>query len=431
MMRAEFPAKAKFLFEPHPYKVLHSGRDGTKSWDVAQALLLIGVQRPVRVLCTRETQQSIRESVHQLLADTVQRLGLEGAYLVRQGTILGPGGTEFVFAGLRQQSIDSIKSYEGIDICWVEEAHSVTRRSWSILVPTVRKPGAEIWITFNPELETDETWQRWVLNPPPGTVIAKLNWRDNSWLSELSRNNIEFLRKTDPDEFEHIYEGVPRSAIKGAIFATGMKKALAEGRIGQVPYNPARPVDTAWDLGFGDLTTCWMLQAYDGWYNFVDYHQGEGMTIADHLIELQRRKYVWGTDWLPHDGVDTIIHQRLAGVGDRSMSIEMLLRQAGRRPRIVPKVYVADRINAARTILPLCRFDAQKCADGLQALRHYQWGEPSKDGVAKREPLHDWASHGADGFQGAAVAVRQPKAAPKEPPRPRAMVREPGYAPFG
>ena len=186
----EFPEKLLFLFEPHPYKVLYGGRDGVKSWSAAQALILQGAQRPLRILCARETQQSIRESVHQLLSEQIVRLGLSEFYEVLQSTIRqrnvkdGQRGTEFIFVGLQNLSITQIKSFESIDICWVEEAQVVSKRSWSILLPTIRKPGSEIWITFNPDLATDDTYLRWVVNPPPGAIVIRTNWRDNNWLSD-------------------------------------------------------------------------------------------------------------------------------------------------------------------------------------------------------------------------------------------------------
>lgn len=419
MITAEFPLKAAFLAQPHPYKILYGGRDGTKSWDVAQQLIINGAARPIRWLCARETQTSMKESVHALLQDTIKRLGLESKYTIKETEIVGRNGTQFLFAGIKNAK--NIKSYESCDGAWVEEAQVVSKASWEILLPTIRKEGSEIWVTFNPELATDDTYKRWVLNPPPGAVVVKIGYEDNPWLSEISRARIAHLFSTDPQAAKHIYGGECKSSIEGAIFGEEMKKALAEGRIGNVPYNRTRPVDTAWDLGFGDLNTIWFVQAYDGWYNFIDYEQGEGLTIADYIVKLQQRGYVYGVDWLPHDCIDTIIHQKLAGTGDRSMSIEMLMRAAGRNVRVVPKLYVTDRINAARTVLPQCRFDMEKCADGLQAMRHYAWEsqadfdkrQQDRDRPRRREPLHNWASHGSDGFQAAAVAVKQPL--PDEP----------------
>src|SRR6185437_2679086 len=156
---AEFPEKLAFLFEPHSYKILYGGRDGAKSWSVARALLILGTQKPLRILCARETMDSIRESVHQLLSDQISNLGLDDFYKPLQSEIRGVNGTELVFAGLRKQTVGSLKSYEAIDICWVEEASVVSRRSLTILLPTIRKPGSEIWFSLNPDLETDAVYQ--------------------------------------------------------------------------------------------------------------------------------------------------------------------------------------------------------------------------------------------------------------------------------
>jgi phage terminase large subunit len=216
------------------------------------------------------------------------------------------------------------------------------------------------------------------------------------------------------EKYANIWLGECASQVEGAIFSAEMKAAMEGGRICRVPVDRTKPVQTFWDLGFGDLTAIWFAQAAGGWYNVVDYIEGNGLTIADWCVKLQQRGYLYGTDWLPHDAVDTIVHARLAG-GDRTRSIEQLMRAAGRTVRIAPKLYVTDRLNAARTIFPQCRFDANNCADGLQRLRHYQWGPTTALGVSRREPLHDAASHGADAYCTLAVSIKQP-GAPKAPP---------------
>ena len=197
---------------------MYGGREGIKSWSMAQALLLMGASRPLRILCARETQQSIRESVHQLLSEQVKRLRLQEFYHVLEYTIRGSNGTEFIFVGLRNLSVQQIKSFESIDIAWVEEAQAVSRRSWQTLIPTIRKPGSEIWVSFNPDLASDDTYLRWVVAPPPGAKLVQTSYRDNAWLSEESRAEIEYLRQADPDAFHHIYEGATRSSIEGAIY---------------------------------------------------------------------------------------------------------------------------------------------------------------------------------------------------------------------
>lgn len=402
---AEFPPKLEPLFDPqYDHYCIFGGRDGCKSWGVAQFLILAGTQREERILCARETQQSISESVHQLLEDTINRLQLDRAYKVQQTSIKGPFGTEFVFAGLKH-NVNQIKSFERINKIWVEEAQSVSKHSWDTVLPTIRTAGAKVYITFNPRLASDDTYQRWILNPPPKTCVIKIGWEDNLWLSEISRTRIEHMRETDPDGFRHVYGGECQSDVEGAIFSQELKLARSQGRIGEIPYNRSRPVETAWDLGYGDMTAIWFVQAYDGYFNFIDYIEGDGLTIADYLVKLQQKQYLYGIDWVPHDAVDTIIHKNLAA-GDRSRSIEQLMRAAGRNVRITQKLLVTERINAARTIFPQCRFDEAKCQKGLDALQYYQWGPVNEHGGRKREPLHSWASHGSDAFCVAAVAIR-------------------------
>lgn len=433
--RVQFPRKMAPLFQPAPYKVIWGGRDGLKSWSMAQALLLMGHQHKIRWLCARETQQSIAESVHQLLEELIIKMDFGAFYRVEKARIVGtmlhdtgmygqklqhPGYTEFVFAGLKH-NVNQIKSFEALDGVWVEEANNVSKNSWEVVLPTIRKEGSEIWVSFNPELDTDDTYTRWVVQPPPGAWVCKTSFRDNLWLSESSRIKLEHTRITDPVGFRTIYEGETRSAVSGAIFADEIEAANSDKRIASFPRDRMRPVDTFWDLGYGDKTAIWFAQYVDGWYRLVDYLEDDGRTIEWYMVQLQQKGYLYGTDWLPHDAVDTIIHKNLAG-GDRTRSIEMIMRAAGRNVRVAPKLHVSSRINAGRTVFPQCQFDRDACSDGLSALRRYQWGPVNKNNVTGREPLHNDASHGADAFQTFAVCAKQPKAvAPKKPtgpPRP-------------
>jgi phage terminase large subunit len=204
--RLEFPAKLRPLFAPARYKVPYGGRGGAKSWGVARVLLLLGTQRPLRVLCARELQVSIADSVHRLLDDQVTRTGLGAFYDVQKQTIIGANGTQFLFSGIRN-NVTKIKSMEGIDIAWVEEAEKVSDNSWQVLIPTIRKPGSEIWVTFNPDEETDPTYQRFVVNPPDDAVVIPISWRDNPWFPEELRREKDYLARVDPDAYMHVWEG--------------------------------------------------------------------------------------------------------------------------------------------------------------------------------------------------------------------------------
>lgn len=393
--------KTQFLLEPHPYKVLYGGRDGIKSWSVARALLLLGIQRPLRVLCCRETQQSIRESVHQLLTDQIKMLGLHDLYTILEYTIRGRNGTEFIFEGLRKLSVTNIKSYESVDIAWVEEAQVVTKRSWDILLPTIRKPGSEIWVTFNPDLAEDDTYKRWVLNPPPQAIVVRTSYEDNKWLSDESRMKIDFLRENDPDTFDHVYGGALRSTVEGAIYKAEIIAAEKEGRIRSIPCDTLRPVDTFWDLGYADRVAIWAAQRSAFEIRVLRYYESDHQAIDHYLREMQTWGYVHGTCYLPWDG-----GAKQLGTGK---SIEEIMRAKGFKVHVLRQMSVHDGINAVRTLFPQMYFDGTLCADGLQYLRRYQWGPPTVLGVARREPLHDDASHPADALRTLAVAIKEPE----------------------
>lgn len=191
---------------PSRYKVFYGGRGGRKSWEAVQAALLRGLERPTRILCTRELQTSIKDSIHKTIADRAASLGLSDHYTVLRDTIRGANGTEFIFKGLRHNS-ESIKSTEGIDICIVEEAEKVSEDSWRYLTPTIRKPGSQIWVLFNPDLESDPTYQRFVVHPPEGAYVKKVNWSDNPQLSPELNAERRHMMRTDPDAYQWIWEG--------------------------------------------------------------------------------------------------------------------------------------------------------------------------------------------------------------------------------
>lgn len=400
-VKAQFPEKLAPLFESHPYKVLYGGRDGVKSWSIARALLILGTQKPLRILCARETMDSIRESVHQLLSDQIGILGLDDFYHVLQSEVRGINGTEFVFAGLRKQTVSSIKSYEALDICWIEEASVVSRRSLTILLPTIRKAGSEIWFSLNPDLETDAVYQDFIVNPPKGAFVCKTSYHDNNWLSEESRQKIETLKERDYDTFHHVYEGATRSTVEGAIYKAEIQAAEREKRIRSVPYLSTHPVDTYFDLGYGDRVSIWAVQRIPFETHVIRYFQDDHQPIGYYLKEMQSWGYILGTCWLPWDGATKEL-----GTGK---SIEDVMRSNGFKVQVVRRLEVHQGINAVRTLFPQLWFDELNCADGLQYLRRYQWGPQTALGVARREPLHDDASHPADALRTLAVGIREPE----------------------
>jgi len=402
--KARFPAKLKCLFVPEKarYRVLYGGRGGSKSWNIARALLLKGCEQTIRVLCAREFQTSIKDSVHKLLCDQIFALGIEAHYEITERSLRGTNGTEFIFVGVKNNT-NNVKSIEGIDICWVEEAQSVSPNSWNVLVPTIRKADSEIWISFNPELPTDETWKRFVLNPPENSVIQKVNWSDNPYFPEVLDLERRALQGRDMEAYNNVWEGIPRQTVDGAIFAKEVTMAELEGRICNVPYDATKPVHAVFDLGWADQTACWLLQFVGQETRLLRYFEDSQQTMSYYLAKLQSFGYVYDTIWLPHDA-----KAKSLGTGK---SIEEIVRASGMKVQILGRVPVADSINAARTIFSKCYFDRQNTEEGLQCLRHYRYDVDPDTKMFSAKPLHDEYSHGADAFRYIGLMINEPKKA--------------------
>jgi phage terminase large subunit len=404
--RAEFPVKLEGLFRKSRYKVAYGGRGGAKSWGIARALLILGAKSPLRILCAREFMTSMRDSVHKLLCDQIESLGLLGFYEITQASIRGKNGTEFSFVGLKN-NIANVKSYEGVSICWVEEAQTVSRLSWNVLIPTIRAEGSEIWVSFNPELETDETYQRFVANPPEDCITMRVNWSDNPWFPETLRLEKDSLKQRDEEAYNQVWEGLCRQTVDGAIFAKEMQAAEKDGRITKVPYDATKPVHAVFDLGWSDSTAIWFLQFVGMETRLIRYIEDAQKTISYYLATMQTYGYVYDTVWLPHDAEN----KTLAAAG---RSIDDIVRAAGYKTTILPRVPILDSINAARTIFPNCYFDREHTADGLACLRHYRYEVDPDTGQFSRNPLHDHYSHGADAFRYIGLMIKEPTTRKKQ-----------------
>ena len=232
------------LFQPCRYKVYYGGRGGGKSWAFADVLITVALKRRVRVLCARELQASIKESVHKLLSDRIEARGLYGMFTITETSIRSVTGSEFVFRGLRHNATE-IKSFEGVDICWVEEAQKVSQDSWDVLLPTIRKEGAEVWASFNPSSPNDPVWQIFVENTPENAIVRKVNWNDNPFFtSTLNEERLRCLA-TDADKYAWIWDGEPRVISKAQIFNGRWKSELFD-----IPTSGVRWFTGA-DWGFG------------------------------------------------------------------------------------------------------------------------------------------------------------------------------------
>lgn len=399
MATIKFPKKLQFLFKPYRYKGAYGGRGSAKSWSFARALLLQATSKPLRVLCTREVQKSIKQSVHKLLSDQIQALGLSGFYEILETEIRGKNGSEFSFSGLASHTVDSIKSFEGCDICWVEEAHAVSKRSWDVLLPTIRKPGSEIWLTFNPELETDETYQRFVVNPPPDSCIAQVNYIDNPWFPEVLEKERQHAEATMPkSEYQNIWEGKCKPAVSGAIYYDEVARAEEEGRICNVPYDPMLKVHVVFDLGWNDAMSISLVQKQSSELRVLENIEDSHKTLDYYSALLKEKRLNWGKVYLPHDG-----RNRDFKTGK---SAQEIMEALGWDVAITPSMSVEDGIRITRMAFPRIVFDKTKAARLIQCAKRYrrsinqQTNEPGA-------PMHDEWSHGADNLRYVCVNAEQ------------------------
>lgn len=431
MLEIEFPEHLSFLItEPARYKVLYGGRGAGKTEGIAMALIILAIQLKLRILCLRELQNSIQESVHETIKNQIVDMGLEEEFNILDKTIVSKRtGSEFIFSGLRY-NINKIKSMSRIDIAWVEEAINVSKTSWEKLGPTIRgrhkddpngmggpfKQGPEIWISFNPELDTDETYARFVLkrdkyapdflpNEDTGemeryAIVKKTNWSDNKWFPRDLKRDMLLAKEQDETAWLNVWEGHTKQVLDGAIYADEIKKVLVDGRRGKVSYDPSKPVYTFWDLGHSDQTAIWFVQRIGMDYNLINYYQNNLKKIGFYLEHLQKLGYVYGTFYMPHDADSETLAAR---------SIANITRAAGFKVVVVPRVAKKVLgINAARTVFDLCNFDEENTSEGWQCLCRYSY-DVDDNGKLSKEPAHNEWSHGADAFQTFALSLKTEK----------------------
>ena len=394
----EIPEAFQGLLNPHRYKVFYGGRGGAKSHNMARALLVQGIENPLRILCARELQTSINDSVHKLLADIIAQYGLTPFYEVQNATIKGKNGTQFLFKGLKHNATE-IKSTEGIDRVWVEEAEKVSDNSWEVLIPTVRKDNSEIWISFNPKHPTDPTYERFVADATERMLVKKVSYKDNPFFPQVLEDERVALKASDPEAYKHVWEGEFDTRHNGAIFATFIDKARDEGRISVAPYKAGVPVITAWDLGKRNATAIVFAQVVGLQTRIIDYHEatGEQADLALLAQHLRSKPYEYGNHFLPHDAA----HERLGMSG----SISAQLREYGIDNEVLKIGSKESQRSAARALLQECWVDEANCKDLIHALMSYRFEWDENRQCFKDHPIKDWTTDAADAFQYLAVAL--------------------------
>lgn len=415
---------------------VYGGRGSGKTTSIAQALALMGKAMPLRILCAREIMKSLKESSHHEIRSAIRRLGLSDWYTVTDDRITGQlidwinpqtgllekRRTEFLFVGLRSSAtgntsnLEAIKSYGDIQICWIDEAAPISKTSWDILDPTIRRHAGsdprlpcQIWLSWNPRNEFDFMHQRFVVNPPPPetATVVRMDYWDNPWWYESGLSaKMELMKAEDYENYLHVYEGHLRKYYEGMVFKAEMKSADKEKRICDVPYRAdGNYAQAFFDIGGGgDKTAVWIAQKVGEFVHVLDYHEAVQASTDYWLSWIENRAYSVTKIWLPHDA-----KQRHGGM---TMSYEQLIRNKGKHVGIVPagKGSVDESINALRVLFPVLKIDQTKCATGIQCLRNYRYELIDDDNIdmgMKQVPVHDRYSHGADAARYMAVAFRQ------------------------
>jgi len=414
----KFPKAFKELDNPYRYKMIYGGRGKGASWTVARKLLLRGVEKKLLILCTRELQKSIKQSVHRLLSDQVDKLGLNGFYDVQGQSIKGVNGTEFIFLGTKYNP-DEIKSTEGIDICWIEEAHNLTEASWDIIDPTIRKEESEIWATWNTRFKFDHLHKMFAIDkPPPESLVLYINYDQNPYFPEVLRKQMEHMKATDYEKYLNVWEGQLKQLAQGAIFGKQIIDVKKEHRQTYIPIQKNCEVHTFSDLGKKDQTAFWFMQAVGKEYRFIDYFEGRLEDVDYYTKFLKAIDYNYGTHYMPHDAD----HDRLG----MSRNIKEQFEDGGIKPiEIVPVIsQKTTAIQMGRDIFSNCWFHmgkddkipdnecegylnwlpdemntrAKRAERGFEALCNYRYKYNDDDKVFQQRPHHDWASNGADAF---------------------------------
>lgn len=363
----------------------------------------------LRAVCIREVQKSLKESAKRLVEDKIQTLGVGSSFDVLEKEIRGPGGGVIMFQGMQDHTAESIKSLEGFDRAWIEEAQSLSQRSLTLLRPTIRKDGSEIWASWNPRRKLDAVDQFLRGDAQPeSAVVVKANWRDNPFFPDVLEQERLHDLKHFPDRYDHVWEGGYATVTEGAYFAHGLTVARQEKRIGHVAGDPLMATRAYWDIGGtgakADACAIWIVQFIGREIRVLDYYEAVGQPLAEHLAWLRSRGYERAECILPHDGA----------TNDKvySVSYESAIREAGFSVRVVPnsgKGAASQRIEAVRRLFPLIWFNEATTEPGRDALGWYHEKKDEERNVGLG-PEHDWSSHGADAFGLMAMDYSAPSA---------------------
>jgi phage terminase large subunit len=406
------------LLAPSRYKGCWGGRGSGKSQFFADLLIDDHMCVPgLRSVCIREVQKSLKESAKRLIEDKLNAYGVGEAngFKVFREVIETPGDGIITFQGMQDHTAESIKSLEGFGRAWVEEAQTLSARSMSLLRPTIRAEGSELWFSWNPRRKADpvDVMLRGD-DMPTGAVVVKANWNTNPWFpSVLEQERQDCLRLT-PDQYDHIWDGGYATVLEGAYYAACIAQAKAGGRIGRVGADPLMVTRAIWDIGGtgakSDATAIWIVQFIGNEVRVLDYYEAVGQDLATHVSWLKASGYSNALCVLPHDGeTKDRVH---------SVSFQSYLQDAGFSVEVVPnqgRGAAKMRIEATRRLFPSIWFNEETTSAGLDALGWYH-EKIDEERAIGLGPDHDWSSHGADAF-GLMAVHHATYSVPKKRPR--------------
>jgi phage terminase large subunit len=396
------------LLQPSRYKGAWGGRGSGKSHFFGEMLVEECVRFPgTLAVCIREVQKTLAQSSKRLIEAKIEQLGVGRQFDVQSDKIKTPGDGLIIFNGMQDHTAESIKSLEGFRIAWVEEAQTLSARSLSLLRPTIRAEGSELWASWNPRRKSDAIDDFLRAKKPAGSIVVKANWKDNPWFPSVLEDERKLDLELYPDRYEHIWEGDYAKAFEGAYFAQLLAQARSQGRIGRVTADPLLPLRAFFDLGGSganaDAMAIWIVQWVGQEIRVLDYIEGVGQVLAYYVNELRAKGYEKVICYLPHDGVNenNITGKRYEDhLRDAGFNVEPPVKNQGKGAAMM-------RVEAVRRLGSKMYFNEATTEPGRDALGFYheRKDEPRNVGLG---PDHDWSSHCADAFGLMAICYEEP-----------------------
>lgn len=413
MLSLKIPTAEVFepLLQPARYKGAWGGRGSGKSHFFAELLVDDAICHPgLRAVCIREVQKTLKSSSKKLIEDKILslKLGEANGFKVYNEVIKTPGDGLIIFQGMQDHTADSIKSLEGMNRAWTEEAQTLSDTSLKLLRPTIRAEGSELWFSWNPRRKLDPVDVMLRQKPPTNSIVVNANWSHNPWFPSVLEQERRDCLANEPEEYQNIWDGDYVKIVKGAYFSKRLLEARTDGRISNVGVDPLMAIHLFADIGGtgakADNFVFWAAQFIGKEIRVINHYEVQGQDLAFHLTWLREQDYTPDkvTITLPHDGkTNDRVH---------NVSYESAFTSAGYKVTVIPNQgpgAAMTRVEQARKLFPVIWIDQRKCQAGIDALGwyHEKWDIVRDIGLG---PDHDWSSHSADAFGLMCVAYKEP-----------------------